>query len=149
MKSRRKEFQRNKRLYGVEDSSRRRTKDLSPRENFISCVACLQVFLLAWSLGSMHLWAQYVNLALSVVAVFGFFLPGMHSLRWDNRITGIRIFPRSALFWLGLVFVCYVGVQCFNNSWKYQQWLNSKMKTERTEQTVWTLWICFHRPGEN
>ena len=121
MKSRRKEFQRNKRLYGVEDSSRRRTKDLSPRENFISCVACLQVFLLAWSLGSMHLWAQYVNLALSVVAVFGFFLPGMHSLRWDNRITGIRIFPRSALFWLGLVFVCYVGVQCFNNSWKYQQ----------------------------
>ena len=121
MKSRRKEFQRNKRLYGVEDSSRRRGKDLSPRENFICRVACVQVLFLGWSLGSMHLWAQYVNLGLSVVAVFGLLLPDMHSLRWDSRASGIRLLPRSALFWLGLIFVCYVGVQCFNNSWKYQQ----------------------------
>ena len=121
MKSRRKEFQRNKRLYGVEDSSRRRSKDLSPRENFICRVACVQVLFLGWSLGSMHLWAQYVNLGLSVVAVFGLLLPDMHLLRWDSRASGIRLLPRSPLFWLGLIFVCYVGIQSFNNSWKYQQ----------------------------
>ena len=121
MKERRKEFQRNKRLHGLEGGSRRRTEEFTPREKFICRVGCVQVLFLGWSLGSMHVWAQFVNLGLALVAFFGLFLPGTHLLRWDRQASGIGLLPRSGLFWLGLLFVAYVGVQCFNHSWKFQE----------------------------
>ena len=121
MRERQRQFRRNKRLYGVDEGSRRRNSDNTPRESFIGWIACLQVLFLAWSFGSMHFWAQVVNMTLAVFAFFGLFLPGKHTLRWDSRASGIRLLPRSGVFWFGLLFVLYVGVQSFNHSWKYQE----------------------------
>ena len=76
MRERQRQFRRNKRLYGVDEGSRRRNSDNTPRERFIGWIACLQVLFLAWSFGSMHFWAQVVNMTLAVFAFFGLFLPG-------------------------------------------------------------------------
>ena len=54
MRERQRQFRRNKRLYGVDEGSRRRNSDNTPRERFIGWIACLQVLFLAWSFGSMH-----------------------------------------------------------------------------------------------
>ncbi len=121
MRERRREFRRNKRLHGLDGGSRRRGSDSTVRESVIGWVACAQVLFLAWNLGSMHTWAQLVNTALAAVAFIGLCLPGKHALRWDSRASGIRLLPGSGVFWLGLVFVAYVGVQGFNHSWKYQE----------------------------
>ena len=121
MRERRRQFRRNKRLHGTEGGTRRRDSESTFRERFICWVASLQVLFLAWSLGSMHLWAHVVNTTLACVAFFGLFLPGKHVLRWDSRASGIRLLPRSGVFWFGLLFVAYVGVQGFNHGWKYQE----------------------------
>ena len=104
MRERQRQFRRNKRLYGVDEGSRRRNSDNTPRERFIGWIACLQVLFLAWSFGSMHFWAQVVNMTLAVFAFFGLFLPGKHTLRWDSRASGIRLLPRSGVFsvWITL-----------------------------------------------
>ncbi len=123
MRARQKRFHRNKRQHGVGQNPHRRRDEFSLRERFLCQVACFQVLFLGWSIGSVHPWAQYVNLGLALTGFCGLFLPDRHTLRWDSRKMGFRLLPISPVFWLGLMFCVYVGVQCFNFSWSYEETL--------------------------
>ena len=105
---------------GVQRSGRRRRMDvLTGREKWISTIAGIQVFFLAWNLGSMHVWAQWVNLGLAVIGFLGLFIPDATALPRQG-LQGIARLLGSPVFWFGGLFLGYVSVQCSNPSWMYE-----------------------------
>ena len=119
IRKRRKDFERNKRRMGVQRSGRRRMDVLSGREKWISTIAGFQVFFLAWNLGSMHAWAQWVNLGLALLGFLGLLIPDATALPRQGLQGMARLFG-SPVFWFGGLFLAYVGVQCTNHSWMYE-----------------------------
>ena len=120
IRTRRKEFEKNKRIMGVHRHHHgKRSDGLTPREKWITSVATFQVFFLAWSLGSVQLWAQWANLGIASVAFLGLLIPDAKAIRGDG-LRGIGVLLRSPVFWFGALFASYVGIQCGNYSWQYE-----------------------------
>ena len=120
IRKRRKDFEKNKRIMGVRRHHHgKRSDGLTAREKWITHVATFQVFFLAWSLGSMQVWAQWANLAIAGVAFLGLLIPDEKAMRGDG-LRGISALLRSPVFWFGALFAGYVGIQCGNYSWQYE-----------------------------
>lgn len=120
IRKRRKDFEKNKRIMGVHRHHHgKRSDGLTTREKWITSVATFQVFFLAWSLGSMQVWAQWANLGIAGVAFLGLLIPDEKAMRGDG-LRGISVLLRSPVFWFGALFAGYVGIQCGNYSWQYE-----------------------------
>lgn len=143
IRKRKRAFQKNKRKMGLGHQGRRRTDVLSNREKWISSWAVLQVIFLAWNLGSMHIWAQWGNLGLSILALMGLLIPDDTAL---NR-TGFRGVGRlfsSPLFWFGGLLMGYIGIQCVNSSFRYERYVPEVTIREVIQEGV----ISSDNPGE-
>lgn len=100
-----------------------RNAPLHPRERQLIGLIALQLIFLPWALGGEFIWTQLVALALALLA-FGVALLPRHyeaDARGDDAFT-LMMWPkllRFPIFWLGLVFFGYVGVQMLNPAWHF------------------------------
>ena len=84
-------------------------------------LALLLVFTM-WALGGARLWSQWIMGILSGVCFAALFLPrSLFGGRWSRECTAgdrWRRLWRFPIFWLGLLFLGYIGLQGFNPAWK-------------------------------
>lgn len=113
---------------------RGKTKRLQihPTELAVLGVVATHLLVLPWALGGTRLWAQIPSL---VLALAGFVL-ALVPRNYTEEHTGANRFRlvmwpkliRFPLFWLGLAFLGYIGVQALNPAWEY-----------RTDGKVWWM----------
>lgn len=84
----------------------------------LGVLASLLIFL-PWALGGVHNWAGYVALALSLVALVVALIPRVYQEQEgpDFKLVMWPKLFRFPVFWLGLAFFAYAGVQIANPAW--------------------------------
>jgi O-antigen ligase len=94
-------------------------------ERWLVGLLSAQLIFLPWALGGMHLWARLVGFGLATAAFFIALRPRTYDdpdfapepyrlVMWPKLL-------RFPIFWLGLVFFAYVGLQMLNPAWRYLQ----------------------------
>jgi O-antigen ligase len=92
---------------------------------------------LPWALGTMHVWSQFVSLALALAGFALALMPRNHEAEpgWSagpfRMHMGQRLL-RFPVFWIGLALLAYVAVQGFNPSLRY----------ERNETSWWLVRVA-------
>jgi putative inorganic carbon (HCO3(-)) transporter len=135
IRKRRRAFEKNKRKMGLGHQGRRRNDVLSSREKWISTWASLQIIFLAWNLGSMHIWAQWSNLGLAVMGLFGLLIPDNTALQRQG-FQGIGRLFTSPMFWFGGILMAYIGIQCVNFSHRFERSIQEITIQEVMEEGV-------------
>ena len=100
-----------------------RTTPLHRREKQLIWVIAAQLIFLPWAVGGELTWAQYVSLGFALAAFVLALLP-RHYEAEAHRTDAFRLLMwpkllRFPVFWLGLVFFGYVGVQMLNPAWHF------------------------------
>ncbi len=95
-------------------------------------IATLNLLFLPWALGTMHVWSQLVNIALSAVGFAVALLPRPGLAPPDHPASRLIRFP---IFWAGLLTIAYIAVQGLNPSSRYV-----------TDSKTWWLVDTLHNP---
>lgn len=108
--------------YGVPRSRPSNTEARPPvhtLEKLLAGVISALLVFLPWAFGGVHNWANYVALSLSSIAFVVALIPRVYASP-DGSSFKLVMWPklvRFPIFWLGLIFFAYVGIQMANPSW--------------------------------
>jgi O-antigen ligase len=114
-----------------------------------------------WALGSMHVWSQFVSLALACLALV-IALPSRHyrgelAPQGDFKLVLWPKLVRFPLFWLGLLLLGYILTQALNPAWTYVRdstswwlepldhvsWLPAGMVTPYADMNPWRMLLIY------
>lgn len=134
---------------------------LHPLETTLLVIAGALLCFMPWALGTMHVWSQFVSLALAssafALAIINRRYTGDLAPRGDFQLVMWPKLIRFPLFWLGLLLLGYILVQALNPAWVYMSdgkyrwlepvahlsWLPSGMDTPFADMNAWrVLVIC-------
>lgn len=79
-------------------------------------IVTLNLIILPWALGTMHVWSQFLSLGLSVTSVAVAMLSRPGADPSDRPVVRLLRFP---VFWAGILALAYIAVQGLNPSWRY------------------------------
>lgn len=109
---------------GGRQSGSSNAPDLHPKESWLHGLLAAQLTLLPWALGSVHLWAQLLNLALALPAFVIALLPRHYNAELARGPSfDLKLAPklfRFPVFWLGLLLLLYIAIQLLNPAWQFQ-----------------------------
>jgi hypothetical protein len=98
---------------------------LHPREILLLWIVSAHLVFLPWALGTMHPWSQWTSLGFAVAGFACSLLPRSYEEEQNGgKSFRLLMWPRLLkfpVFWIGLAFLGYVGVQGLNPAWTYQQ----------------------------
>lgn len=93
-----------------------RSDPLTASELWLLAFAGGNLILTPWMLGGMVVWSQFVSLALSIGAIVCALNPGKPDSSSSRRKRLLR-FP---IFWVGLAYFAFIGLQMMNPAWEYR-----------------------------
>lgn len=103
---------------------------LSMRERYVLWASAPLIFLSPWHAGSMLWWSNLANLGLALLPVIAAFMPlkARHSDPVLSATSGqvLKKLLRFPLFWIGLLFLGYIAIQCLNYSWEFMWTANKR-----------------------
>lgn len=106
----------------------RAPRRLHPLEKSLLIVTAFQLCFLPWALGGMHVWSQFVSLALSLIAFTLSLVNRQYTEEYaregEFKLVMWPKLIRFPIFWLGLVLLIYMTVQACNPAWAYRTSLN-------------------------
>ncbi|MEZ0218598.1 MAG: O-antigen ligase family protein [Rariglobus sp.] len=134
---------------------------LHPLETALLIISAALLCFMPWALGTMHVWSQFISLALAstafAVAIINRRYTGELAPRGDFRLVMWPKLIRFPLFWLGLVLLGYILVQALNPAWVYMSdgkyrwlepvahlsWLPSGMDTPYADMNAWRVLVIY------
>ena len=101
----------------------RASAELHPLETTLLTISAVLLCFMPWALGTMHVWSQFVTLALSALAfVISLINRNYRGELAPNGAFKLIMWPkliRFPIFWLGLLLLGYIAIQALNPSHSY------------------------------